>query len=94
MGAAAVILLAEVREQKQRAEVRQQLHTHFEAWLDTPEEHVKEPKPTLEQLTQAVWALRQELTGTLTTALVEQRYHSEQEQPHAVLSETTPPCVW
>ncbi|MBI3302823.1 MAG: ISKra4 family transposase [Deltaproteobacteria bacterium] len=83
MGAAAVISLAEVRERKQRAEVRQQLHEQFDHWLDTLEEHVKEPKPTLEQLTRAVWALRQELTGQLSTALVEQRYRAEQAQHHA-----------
>jgi hypothetical protein len=83
MGAAAVISLAEVREQKQRAQIRRQLHEQFDQWLDTVEEQVKEPKPTLAQLTQAVWALRQELTGQLTTALIEQRYGTEQEQHHA-----------
>ena len=83
MGAAAVSSLAEVRERKQRAEVRQQRHEQFERWLDTWEEHVKEAKPTLEQLTRAVWELRQELTGHLSTALVEQRYRAEQEQRHA-----------
>lgn len=45
MGAATVISLAEVREQKQRAEVCQQ-HEQFNHWLDTVEEEVKEPKPT------------------------------------------------
>jgi uncharacterized protein (DUF1499 family) len=80
---AAVISLAEVREQKQRAQIRRQLREQFDQWLDTVEEQVKEPKPTLAQLTQAVWALRQELTGQLTTALIEQRYGAEQEQHHA-----------
>jgi len=83
MGAAAVIALAEVREQKQRARIRQQLHEQFNQWLDTGEEQVKEPQPTLEQLTRAVWALRQELTGQLATALIEQHYGAEQEQHHA-----------
>jgi hypothetical protein len=83
MGAAAVISLVEVREQKQRAQFRQQLHEQFEQWLDTVEEQVKEPKPTLEQLTHTVWKLRQELTGQLSTALIEQRYRAEQEQSHA-----------
>jgi uncharacterized protein (DUF1499 family) len=83
MGAAAVISLVEVREQKQRARCRQQLHEQFDQWLDTVEEQVKEPKPTLEQLTHAVWELRQELTGQLSTALIEQRYRAEQEQAHA-----------
>ncbi len=83
MGAAAVISLVEVREQKQRAQFRQQLHEQFAQWLDTVEEQVKEPKPTLEQLTHVVWELRQELTGQLSTALIEQRYRAEQEQAHA-----------
>lgn len=80
---AAVISLAEVREQKQRAEGRRQLHEHFDQWLDTLEEHVKEPKPTLEQITRAVRELRQELTGSLTAALLEQRYRPEQAQQSA-----------
>lgn len=83
MGAAAVISLVEVREQKQRAQCRQRLHEQFDDWLDTVEEQVKEPNPTLEQLTHAVWELRQELTGQLSTALIEQRYRAEQEQRHA-----------
>jgi len=83
MGAAAVISLAEVRAQKQHAEVRQQLQEQFEHWLDTLEEHVKESKPPLEQLTRAVGEVRQELTGQLTTALIAQRYRAEQEQAHA-----------
>jgi hypothetical protein len=88
MGAAAVVSLAKVREQKQRAEFRQQLHVRFDQWLDTLEERVKEPKPTLEQITRTVWELRQELTGSLTEALVEQRYGAEQEQ----LSAPCPQC--
>jgi hypothetical protein len=80
---AAVISLAEVREQKQRTQIRRQLHEQFEQWLDTVEEQVKEAKPTLEQLTHAVGAVRQELTGQLTTALIGQRYRAEQEQAHA-----------
>lgn len=83
MGAAAVISLAERREQKQRAEIRQQLHAHLETWLDTLEEQLKEPQPTLEQLARAVWEARQELTGRLTEALVEQRYRREQERQSA-----------
>ncbi len=72
-GAAAVISLAAVREQKQWAKFRQQLHERVEHWLDTLEEQMKEPKPPLEQITRAVWGLRQELTGSRTEALVEHR---------------------
>ncbi len=83
MGAAAVISLAEVREKKQRAAYRRQLHEQFDRWLDTLEEQMKEPKPTLEQITRAVWVQRQTLTGRLVEAVVEQRYEREQEQRQA-----------
>jgi uncharacterized protein UPF0236 len=83
MGAAAIISLAEVRERKQQAEFRRQLHERVDHWLDALEEQVKEPKPTLEQLTRAVWELRQELTGSVTEALLEQRWRAEQAQTSA-----------
>lgn len=83
MGAVAVISLAEGREQKPRAEVRQQLHESFERWVDTLAEHGKEPKPTLEQLSRAVWERRQERMGRLTQALLEQRYGTDQGQHYA-----------
>jgi hypothetical protein len=80
---AAVIALAEVREQKQRAAYRQQLHACFDQWLDTLETHMTDPKPTLEELTHAVWKCRQELTGQLTATLLEQRFAAEQAQRQA-----------
>jgi hypothetical protein len=83
MGTAAVISLAEAREQRQRAEYRRQLHEEFDRWLDTVEEQVTEPKATLEQISRAVWAQRQALTGGLVEALVEQRYQKEQAQQYA-----------
>lgn len=70
MGAAAVISLAEVREKKQRAEFRQQLHARFDHWIDALEAQMKEPKPALEQITRVVWEARQELTGSLTATAV------------------------
>jgi predicted RNA-binding Zn-ribbon protein involved in translation (DUF1610 family) len=80
---AAVIALAEVREQKQRAEYRPQLPACFDQWLETLETHMKDPTPTLEELTQAVWECRQELTGQLTATLLEQRFATEQAQRQA-----------
>ena len=59
MGAAAVIALAEVRQKKQQAEFRRQLHARLDHWLDALEEEVKTPKPTLEELTRAIWERRQ-----------------------------------
>ena len=83
MGAAAVIALAEVRQKKQQAEFRRQLHARLDHWLDALEEEMKTPKPTLEELTRAIWERRQELTGSLTTALLEQRYDAEHAQRRA-----------
>ncbi len=83
MGAAAVISLAEVREKKQRTAVRQQLHERFDLWLDAVEAEMKEPRPTLEQMTRTLWERRQELMGSLTEALVARRYGNEQEQQRA-----------
>ncbi len=88
MGAAAVIALAEVRQKKQQAEFRRQLHARLDHWLDAVEEQVKPPKPTLEELTRTIWERRQELTGSLTTALLEQRYGAE----HAQRSAPCPQC--
>ncbi len=88
MGAAAIISLAEVREKKQRAESRQELHERFDQWLDSLEVQMKEPKPTLEQITHAVWQARQELTGSLTEALVQHRYGTE----HAQRTAPCPQC--
>jgi hypothetical protein len=93
MGAAAVISLAEVRAQKQRAESRRQLHEQFDLWLDTLEEQMTEPKPTLEQITRAVWVQRPALTGRLVEAVVGQRYGREQEQPHAPCPQCSRPVA-
>jgi hypothetical protein len=83
MGAAAIISLAEVRQQKHRAEFRRQVHEQLDDWLDAVEEQMKEPKPTLEQITRAVWGQRHGLTGGLVEALVAQRYGKEQTQQQA-----------
>ena len=72
MTSAAVLSLEEFRDAQRRTEVRQRLHDRFEHWLQQLENQVKEPNPTLEELTQAVLALRQELTQAVTEGLVEQ----------------------
>jgi len=79
MGYAAVISLEDLREARNRAEFRQRLHERFDQWLDRVEAEVKEPKPTLAQLTEVVFTLRQELTQVVTEGLLEQRYAAEQE---------------
>ena len=74
MGCAAVISLVEFRQARARDEARQELHKQFDRWLDALEEQLPEEKPTLEQMTQAVFAMRQELTGMITETLVAQRH--------------------
>jgi len=79
MGMAVVVSLEEFREARLRAEVRQQLREQFDRWLDQVEAQVGEA-PTLEEVTQAVLARREELTATVTKALVEQAHQETLEQ--------------
>ena len=81
---AAILSLEEVRDTRRRAEIRNRLHDRIDQWLASLEARVKEPQPTLEQLTQAVFALRQELTQAVTESLVEQRHQAVVEQRTAV----------
>jgi Uncharacterised protein family (UPF0236) len=77
MGAAEVISFEEVRARKQWDALRGHLHTRFDQWLDELEEQLREPAPTLAQVTETVWNLRQELTGRLTETIVEHTYRGE-----------------
>src|SRR6267143_4887651 len=77
MGAAEVISFEEVRARKQWDTLRQQLHTRFDQWLDGLEAQLQEPAPTLAQVTETVWNLRQALTGGLTETIVEHTHRGE-----------------
>jgi hypothetical protein len=77
MGQAEVISLSEVRARKQWASLRHQLHDRFDQWLDRLEAQLPEPETTLAQVTETVWALRQELTGGLTETLVDHAHQVE-----------------
>ena len=81
---AAILSLDEFRDTQQRVAIRQRLHDRFEHWLDRLEARVKAPQPTLEALTQAVFALRQELTQWAMEGLVEQTHRATLDQPTAV----------
>ena len=85
MACAAILSLEEFRDTQRRAEMRQRLHDRFDHWLDRLEDRVKDPSPTLEELTQAVFALRQELTQAVTEGLVEHAHR-------AALEQRTAPC--
>jgi hypothetical protein len=76
----AILSLEDFRDAQQRTAIRQRLHDRLDHWLDRLEAHVKEPKPTLEELTQAVFALRRELTQAVTEGLVEQAHRALVEQ--------------
>ena len=82
MGAAEVIAFEEVRARKQWDALRGQLHTRFDQWLDGLEAQLREPAPTLAQVTETVWNLRQELTGSLTETIVEHAHRGESTRQH------------
>jgi peptidyl-tRNA hydrolase len=88
MAAAAILSLEEVRDTRRRSEIRQRLHDRFDQWLDGLEERVRASQPTLEELTQTVFALRQECTQAVTEGLVEQTHRALVEQRTA----TCPRC--
>ena len=74
MAMAAVISFEETRQAFAKPRARQELHAYLDDWLDRVEAHMPEAIPSLEELTQAVFALRPELTGKITEALVAQRH--------------------
>ena len=77
MGAAEIISFEEVRARKQWDALRGQLHTRFDQWLDGLEAQLREPAPTLAQVTETMWNLRQELTGSLTETIIAHAHRGE-----------------
>jgi hypothetical protein len=77
MGAAEIISFEEVRARKQWDALRQELHTHFDEWLDGLEAQLQASAPTLAQVTETVWHRRQALTGGLTKTIVEHAHRGE-----------------
>ena len=80
MVTAAPAFLEEVREAWVRTEVRRELDERFDLWVDSVEKVVKEESPSLEALTRAVLARRQELTAMVTEALVKRSHQQALEQ--------------
>ena len=74
MTAAAVISFEEARQSYAQTRAREPLHAYLDGWLDSVEAHMPDDTPSLQELTHAVFALRQELTGKITEALVAQRH--------------------
>jgi hypothetical protein len=81
----AILSLEDFRDTQRRAEIRQRLHDRFDHWLKQLEDGMQDQPPTLEALTQAVFALRQELTQAVTESLVEQAHRT-------VMEQRTAPC--
>ena len=88
MGCAEVISLADVRASKQWGGLRQALHDRFDQWLDGLEERLPAPKATLAQVSNIVWQLRQDLTGSLTETILTRAHGEEQSRKQAACS----PC--
>src|SRR5262249_28525393 len=82
MGAAEVIAFEEVRARKQWDTLRHQLHERFDQWLDALETQWHEPPSTLREVTATVWALRQQLTGGITEAIVAHVHRGEHDRHH------------
>jgi hypothetical protein len=80
MASAALLSLEEFRDTRRRGEIRQHLHGRFDQWLDGLEARVKASQPTVEELTQGVFTLRQELTQAVAEGLVEQAHRGLVEQ--------------
>ena len=57
-----------------RTRARRELHQSFDLWLDDVEEAMKEEPASLDALTKAVFARRQELTAGVTESLIRQRH--------------------
>ena len=77
---AEVISLDEVRASQQRQALRQRLHERFDQWLDEVETQLPEPHPTLAQVSETIWTLRQALTAGVAQTIVEQTHQAQREQ--------------
>ena len=74
MATAAVISFEETRQAFAKTQARQELHAYLDRWLERVETNMPDDPPSLEALTQAVFTLRQELTGKITEVLVAQQH--------------------
>jgi Uncharacterised protein family (UPF0236) len=82
VGCAEVISLDEVRARKHWTTLRQRLHERFDRWLDQLESAWPEGEPTLGQVSETIWALRQQLTGGLAETIVQHTHQEEQSRQH------------
>ncbi len=83
MGCAAeVIVLDDVRASHQQQVLRQQLHERFDRWLDDLETQLPESDPTVAQVSETIWALRQALTAGVAQTIVAQIHQEERDRAY------------
>ena len=82
MSCAEVISLDQVRARTHWTTLRQQLHERFDRWLDRLEAALPEGEPALGQVSETIWALRQQLTGGVAETIVHHTYSEEQQRSH------------
>jgi hypothetical protein len=80
VGCVEIIALDEVRARKHWTTLRQRLHEHFDRWLDRLETALPKGEPTLGQVSETIWALRQQLTGGVAETIVHQSHQEEQQR--------------
>jgi hypothetical protein len=76
MAAAAILALEAFRDAQRRTAVRPRRHDRLDAWLKPLEARMEDRTPPLAELTQAILALRQELTQAVTEGVVEQAHRA------------------
>jgi hypothetical protein len=82
VGCVEVISLDEVRARTHWTTLRQRLHERFDQWLDQLEAALPEVAPTLGQVSETIWALRQQLTGGVAETIVHQTHLEDQHRPY------------
>ena len=77
MGSAEVISLSDGRASSQWQRLRDDLHARFDQWLDRLQAKLPDPQVPLAEVSEAVWSLRQDLTGNLSETIVVHGHRSE-----------------
>ena len=70
--------------QVNRQALRQQLHAHFDRWLDEIEAACLESEPTLAQVSETIWRLRPKLTAGVAQTIVAHTHAAEASRVLAV----------
>jgi hypothetical protein len=83
MGCAEIISLSEVRARTQWDRLREQLHARFAQWLERLEEQLSTPESPLAEVTEAIWNLRQDLTGGLSETILAHAHRGERTRTQA-----------